>query len=352
MGIENNYIVKVTLNCPARCECCTNRQKQFRRNNGKHTFNISDFEKVCSYIKSHGGEYVSLSGGEPTMVADISDYISIAHGVGLATRINTNGWNVTEDNLIEWGKRGLDQIVLSVYGLEKERVKELRGNSLLFEKSLLAARNIKKYKENNSLIFIIQTVMMKQSFEELPQILDFAIRAGADRLWPSYLEDAYNLKSIRMELEDIVKFKNVVIPQMRQVIMSSTILSDRTKERLFESLTKYFDKDYSKGIYHMDGSPCFWKGRHFSFYPDGRVDPCPGHEYFSSDFQHHVNYGSIEKDMEIMEEVEKFSYCKYCPQGVHKELILTDISCHEHSRRESLECSSVTNVGSGTLIQS
>lgn len=34
------------------------------------------------------------------MVSDLSDHISIAHKPGLATRIDTNGWNVTEDALV------------------------------------------------------------------------------------------------------------------------------------------------------------------------------------------------------------------------------------------------------------
>lgn len=346
MGIENNYIVKVTLSCPAQCECCTNRQKQFKKNVGKTIFDISSFEKVCNYIKSHGGEYVSLSGGEPTMISNLSDYISIAHRLGLATRINTNGWNVTEDNLVEWGKKGLDQIVLSIYGLEEEKVRALRGNETLYDKSILAARNIRKYKETNNLIFIVQTVLMKQSFEDLPQILDFAIKNKADRLWPSYLEDAHNLPSIRMSNVDVEIFNTKTISEMRDVISRSTDLSENVKKNLYISITQYFDADYTDGIYHRDGKPCFWKGRHFSFYPDGRVDPCPGHEYFTSSFQHKIDYDRIEDGMDIMqEETEKFSYCRYCPQGVHKELILSDIAFHEHSRKEILRCSNATKDG-------
>ena len=54
------------------------------------------------------------------MVKNIGDYIKIAKKYNLATRINTNGWNLTEENLEDWLKSGLDQVVLSVYGLNEQ----------------------------------------------------------------------------------------------------------------------------------------------------------------------------------------------------------------------------------------
>ena len=115
MNKNFNFVVKLTTGCPGNCKCCKDRQENFKYKNEKaQIFDINVYKKICANIKKLGGSYICLSGGEPTMVKNLDDYIKIAKQYGLATRINTNGWNVTEENLEQWLYYGLDQIVLSV----------------------------------------------------------------------------------------------------------------------------------------------------------------------------------------------------------------------------------------------
>ena len=98
----NNYtsVIKVTLGCPGMCKSCTNRRSLFsKKKNDNGTMDLNLFSRICNELKTLGGKYVSLSGGEPTILPNLDQYIEIAKNNNLAVRINTNGWGFTEKNL-------------------------------------------------------------------------------------------------------------------------------------------------------------------------------------------------------------------------------------------------------------
>lgn len=340
MNKNFNFIIKLTTSCPGNCECCRDRQENFKyKNENTSIFDINVFEKICANIKKLKGTYICFSGGEPTMVKNIGDYIKMAKKYGLATRINTNGWNLTEENLDNWLKSGLDQVVLSVYGLDEKTVLKTRGNRLIFERTLKAVNAIKKLKEKYKFIFIIQTIIMKETYKQMPELLNFAIDNKANLFWPSYLEDAVNLPDIRMNEADIEDFKKNIIPEMRKIIVNKV----QNAEIVFK-IEKALNSFYNDGInvyeYHKKGENCHWIGQHFTFYPNGTIDPCPGHEYFKSDYQYKINYDKIEDFMKL-DNLNKcrnicFDYCRYCPQGMHHEISFMPITFNEHDSRDEM----------------
>ena len=340
MNKNYNFIVKVTTGCPGNCKCCRDRQENFKYKSNSKVFDKNVFEKICSNIRKLGGSYICLSGGEPTMVPNIDEYILIAKKYGLATRINTNGWNVTKDNLEKWLNNGLDQIVLSIYGIDEEKIINTRGNKLIYEYSIRALGAIKELKIKYKFIFIIQTIIMKDTYKEMDKILNLAIEHKANLFWPSYLEDAINLPDIRMTENEIKDFKNNVIPKMKSVIMSKKFNNNLT-ERLLKSLDKYYNDGINNYIYHEEDVNCHWAGHHFTFYPNGIIDPCPGHEYFKSNYQYKIDYKEIDEFMKIenLQKVEHicFDYCKYCPQGRHHEISFMDDDFNEHDSKENIK---------------
>jgi len=112
------------------------------------------------------------------------------------------------------------------------------------------------------------------------------------------------------------------------------------EKRLLNSLDNYYDDMYVDYIYHKNGSNCHWIGQHFTFYPNGTIDPCPGHEYFKSNYQYKIDYEKIDEFMNI-DSLEKnkgicFDYCKYCPQGVHQEISFMNEKFNEHNSKEEM----------------
>lgn len=337
MGLDNNYVFKLTTACPGRCACCAGRRNQFQNSGKCGTFSKRAFETVCEKIAQNGREYICLSGGEPTVLPDLDDYIKIAHSLGLTTRLNSNGWGLTEENILRWLSAGLDQIVLSLYSLEREKVAKVRGNPLIYDNSLRALHAIRKLKLQHNFVFILQTVIQRDTFEELPALLKTAIDANADRFWPSYLEDAIHLPDIRMRWQDIERFRQQTVLQMVQVITDSS-LSDRKKAELENAVRQYYLDPFADYIYHPDDYVCPLRSRHFTFYPSGVVDPCVGHEYFTSNEQLTVDYTDPNSVSRLFDTVQNippaaYPYCRYCPQGVHRELIIAENAQHEHKGR-------------------
>lgn len=340
MNLNYNFIVKLTLSCPGNCECCTNRQNSFL--NKKETnkpFDIHVFEKICQNIIKLNGSYVCLSGGEPTIVPEIDEYIKIAHDYALSVRINTNGWGITEEKLERWLKNGLDQVVLSVYSLEPYTMQLTRGNPEIYKRTMQAVQILKNARQSQKFMFIMQTIIMRHNYRELPDLLCFAIDNSCDRFWPSYLEDAINLPNIRMTPELVQEFRHEIVPRMKQVINKKIVNADKAKG-LNEVIEHYYENGYDGYIYHKQGECCLWSGSHFTFYPNGTIDPCPGHEYFFSPYQFHIDYKNIDEFM-TLESLKKnegkvFDYCMYCPQGKHQEININNKIIHEHANREEL----------------
>lgn len=335
--IDYNFIVKLTTACPGSCKCCKNRKENFKLKNTENSFfDLDTFEKICEGIVKLGGKYVALSGGEPTIVPDFEKYIEIASKYGLTTRLNTNGWNISEENLEKWLDLGLDQVVLSVYGVDESIAMNLRGNSEIYNRTMKAIEIIKNVKKEKDFIFILQTVIMKENYREIPKILKLAIESGADIFWPSYLEDAYNLPEIRLDSSQIEDFRENIIPQMKNIVNNLKIDSE-LKAQINQDVEKIYNNSYDAYIYHLDNANCPWPGKHFTFYPNGTIDPCPGHEYFKSEYQWICDYNNIEgffKDSNLKKNIlTQYDYCKYCPQGEHKAIRLTINNFHEHSKK-------------------
>ena len=62
-------------------------------------------------------------------------------------------------------------------------------------------------------------------------------------------------------------------------------MDDNIKNNIMKSLDNYYNDGTVLYQYHKDNENCHWSGKHFTFYPNGTVDPCPGHEYFKSKCQ-------------------------------------------------------------------
>ena len=324
-----NFVIKLTTNCPANCKCCINRKKEIKlKDENNKTFDKTDFERICQCLKKMKGSYICLSGGEPTIVSNINEYFYIAHKNKLATRINTNGWNITKEKMKEWLTLGLEQIVLSIYSLDKTTLKTIRGNEELLNKSLNAAKILSEFRENYDFTFVIQTVIMKDNYNEMAEILKFAIENNVDIFWPSYLEDAFNLPLIRMQKKDIAKFKKDIIPKMKMVIYNSWIDTHQS-QYLEVCLDNLYRKEYNNYIYHDKSFKCNWLGKHLTFYPNGTVYPCPGHDYFSSSIQYKIDYSKIDELFidSLLKNINNMpANCKYCPQGVYQEINLQNVS--------------------------
>lgn len=144
------------------------------------------------------------------MLPNLIEYIKIAKQNKLVTRINTNGWGITEEHLTKWLDEGLDQVCLSIYGLSSKDVAAIRGNKEIHRRSMNALEILSNARCGRPFLFIMQTIIMRSSYTIIPKLVAKSFKSKCDFFWPSYLEDAFNLPGLRLEKTDIFDFKNNV----------------------------------------------------------------------------------------------------------------------------------------------
>ena len=316
-------VVKLTTDCPCNCSCCSNRQKQFKNKSTSRVISLSEFDAICRIVQELGGKYICISGGEPTLLNTITEYIFIASAYGIIVRLNTNGYRIKYDRLNQWLDAGLRQVVISIHGSNQETVFNLRKNRHLYFRSLDALDALGRAKKQRNFILIVQTVLMRENYTQMPLIFELAIKSGADLFWPSYLEDAVHLDSLRMTKEDIDLFRAKTIPEWVSIAERYNVANSK----MIAEINNIYKDDYSQGLYHLKPTSCSRIGRHLTFYPGGRIDPCIGHEYFCSQDQLSVNLfdsncSSVLQHYLMQMEEHSYPYCSYCPQNVHQAVFI------------------------------
>lgn len=326
-------IAKLTTSCPGNCKGCVTRQEWFAKKCGNRTvMSLQMFKMLCDEVQRLEGKYICLSGGEPTILPNLEEYIAIAKASGLIVRLNTNGWLVTYENLKKWVNAGLNQIVLSVYGLAYDEVLQLRGNGEIYTRCVQALDAVSKLKNESpsSFLSFFQTIIMYDNYMKIPQLFETAMQKSFDVFWPSYLEDAFECDSEIMRPEDIKKFQAICVPKMYE-IAKSFIREPAILSQVNTQLKKYYAESfYEGGIYHKKNYVCSLVGQYVYVYPNGVVYPCPGHEYFVSDCC--VDLSKGDKLSEIYKFCNsKFDFCQYCAQGKHIGINLSSEYIDEHS---------------------
>lgn len=334
----NEYIfaTKVTTACPCNCAFCSNRKETHKKRESNGTLAIELFEEYCKAIVNVGGKYICLSGGEPTILSNLEEYIKMAKKYDLVVRVNTNGWGVTNERLSSLLDAGLDQIIMSVYSLDKSKMERIRNREGIFDRAMNALEVIKSAKATRKFLFIVQTIIMKENYKEIPDILRVAIKSKADVFWPSYLEDAQNNIEANLDEEDILDFTENVIPRMKHCF-EECIENKSLASANIQNCNKFFKpdslrKDFSMGIYHHALCNCNLLNRYACLHVNGNLTPCTRYEYDTGEINFKFTDIDSLKEFFAQDKKPAEEYCKYCPEGEHIGFDLSSSDIDEYSK--------------------
>ena len=115
--------LKITTQCPADCLCCKERLNNFSTyyKNMDCTDTLIDQILKLYELKGDKLNHLSITGGEPTLVAKLPIYVKKIVNSKVTVGIDTNGWNIDENWLMEMERSGLSYILLSVYSMKKDK---------------------------------------------------------------------------------------------------------------------------------------------------------------------------------------------------------------------------------------
>src|SRR2546425_5588060 len=137
-------LAELTYKCPLQCPYCSN-PLDFAGPRFKRELSTDEWRRVFREAKALGVLQLGLSGGEPTLRADLEALVGEARGLGLYTSLITSAYRLTKERLAALKAAGLDHVQISIRS--EEHTSELQSLAYLVCRLLLEKK--KKNKETD-----------------------------------------------------------------------------------------------------------------------------------------------------------------------------------------------------------
>ena len=140
--------------------------------------------RVFRQAASIGALQLHLSGGEPTIRRDLEEILAHAVDAGLYTNLVTSAVLLTRERLAHLAEIGLDHVQVSVQDVVPESSDHISG----FEGGVAKKRDVARWAREFGLGLTINAPIHRQNIDHLPQIIDFAVEVGAQRLEVAHIQ--------------------------------------------------------------------------------------------------------------------------------------------------------------------
>jgi pyrroloquinoline quinone biosynthesis protein E len=248
-------LAELTHRCPLQCPYCSN---PLALEGTGAELDTAAWQDVLRQAARLGILQLHLSGGEPTVRRDLEDIVATAAEMGLYTNLITAGVLLTRARLEELARRGLEHVQLSIQDVEPtsaDRIAHYKGGHA-------RKREVARWVGEIGLALTINAPVHRQNLDRLPEIIDFAVEAGAGRL------EVAHIQYYGWALQN----RAALMPTREQVKRSIDIVS-AARERLKGILTiDFVVPDY----YATWPKPCMggWGRGVLNVTPSGKVLPC------------------------------------------------------------------------------
>lgn len=168
--------IDLTFRCNLRCIFCY--ASSVKKNEQTDEMSIDEIFNIIDEFKSLNGAFVLFGGGEPFLREDFLEILRYTKSKGLWTYIISNGSLITEEVAYEYAKYYnpmFDKIQVSLDGSKPEVNDRQRGVKGAFEKTVSGIKNLTAL----GIRPIVNTVITKLNYEDIPNILNLAIELDA-----------------------------------------------------------------------------------------------------------------------------------------------------------------------------
>ena len=174
-------LAELTHRCPLQCPYCSNPIELERANVELTAREWGDAFRRAAEI---GALQLHLSGGEPTLRKDLEEILAFAVDAGLYTNLITSGVTLTRERLEGLAKIGLDHLQLSIQDVEPENADRISR----YEGGFAKKRQVAQWTGELGMGLTINAPMHRQNIAHLPQIIDFAVQSGAQRIEIAHIQ--------------------------------------------------------------------------------------------------------------------------------------------------------------------
>ena len=248
-------LAELTHRCPLQCPYCSNPVELERSGVELST---EDWCRVFKEAGELGILQAHLSGGEPTVRKDLEQITKAAVDAGIYTNLITAGVLLTRERLEGLRDIGLDHVQLSVQHVDAKLADKIAGFKGGYSKKVECAKWVKEL----GLPLTVNSPMHRHNVEYLDDIIEFAVKLGAERLEVAHIQYYGWAFDNRKNL----------IPTKEQVFKNADTI-DEARERLKGVMSiDFVVPDY----YAVRPKPCMggWGSQFMTISPSGNVLPC------------------------------------------------------------------------------
>src|SRR5438876_2865794 len=169
-------LAELTYKCPLQCPYCSN-PVDFAGPRFKRELSTDEWCRVFREAKALGVLQLGLSGGEPTLRADLEALVREAHGLGLYTSLITSADRLTKERLAALKAAGLDHVQISIQGADAELSDAVAGTASYRDK--IAAYH---YTRELGFPLTVNVVLHRRNLHQVEDLIRLAESLGAERI--------------------------------------------------------------------------------------------------------------------------------------------------------------------------
>lgn len=174
-------LAELTHRCPLQCPYCSNPVELAAARGELAT---DEWARVFEQAAAIGVLQLHLSGGEPTLRADLPDLVRHAREAGLYTNLITAGVLLDAERLDRLALAGLDHVQLSLQGTDPATAERIGGYRGGHAKKLETARLVRRA----GLPLTLNAVVHRQNLHQLDAMIALAVELGAERLEVAHVQ--------------------------------------------------------------------------------------------------------------------------------------------------------------------
>jgi molybdenum cofactor biosynthesis enzyme MoaA len=184
---QRDYIVRMTERCNLACPIC------LAKANTEDTPDL-DLSGLAERLGQRRGVKIDLMAAEPTLRADLFDWVRAVKASGNIAALHTNGLKLADEAYVrELKAAGVDEVFLQFDGLDDHANKELRGRPLL-KARLATLANLRAHGIATSLIVVIARDLNEA---QVAETFRFALRPENSHIREVFFLGLRNLGSAR-----------------------------------------------------------------------------------------------------------------------------------------------------------
>ena len=248
-----NLVAELTYRCPLRCAYCSN-PVAFR--DFPDALDTQDWCRVFREAAALGVVHVGLTGGEPSLRADLPELVGGAAEAGLYTHLVTAGTTLSAQGLASLRAAGLRSVQLSVQDVEATASDAVAGVPA-FERKLAFAAWVRE----QALPLTLNVVLHRRNLGRVREIIALARSLDADRL---------ELANTQYHGWALVN-RDALLPSREQLDAATLAVAAARREAARPEIVFVLPDYFAKRP-----KPCMggWGRRTLVVAPDGRVLPC------------------------------------------------------------------------------